>query len=257
MDVNQIFFKALIQVWWLIPLFLLVTAFRLPVVKGYLGELVVRIAGKIMLHRDVYHPHHNVTLMMEDGTTQIDHLYVSKFGVFVVETKNMKGWIFGTEKQSTWTQQIYKNKYKFQNPLRQNYRHTQAVKEILQVEENAVHSVIAFVRDCQLKSKVPSNVTKGIDCIRYIKEMDVELLSDDDVARINSEIQSKKLASTIKTHREHVASLKKRHQSEDAATECPRCKVELVRRERKKGAQAGTFFWGCSSFPKCRFTREI
>ena len=171
------------------------------------------------------HPHHNVTLMMEDGTTQIDHLYVSKFGVFVVETKNMKGWIFGTEKQSTWTQQIYKNKYKFQNPLRQNYRHTQAVKEILQVEENAVHSVIAFVGGCQLKSKVPSNVTKGIDFIKYIKKTDVQLLSDDDVVRINSEIQSKKLASTIKTHRTHVASLKKRHQSEDATTECPRCKV--------------------------------
>ena len=50
-------------------------------------------------------------------------MFVSVFGVFVVETKNMGGWIFGSERNREWTQ-VFPNaeKYKFQNPLRQNYR---------------------------------------------------------------------------------------------------------------------------------------
>ena len=35
---------------------------------------------------------------MPDGTTQIDHIFVSHYGVFVVETKNTSGWIFGNER---------------------------------------------------------------------------------------------------------------------------------------------------------------
>lgn len=257
MEILQTLYKFAIQLWWMFPLFIVVTLSRLPVVKGYFGELIVRLAGRLMLDRNIYYPHHNVTLMMDDGTTQIDHVYVSKFGVFVIETKNMKGWIFGTEKQATWTQQIYKKKFKFQNPLRQNYRHTLAVKQILQVPDDAVHSVIAFVGDCQLKSKIPSNVTKGIGYIRYIKSKDQIVLANEEVDRIGSAIESDKLASTISTHIRHVASLEKRHHIEESDPVCPRCQSTLVRRQRKKGAESGAMFWGCSTFPKCRFTKEI
>lgn len=257
MDALQVLYKVASQFLWMLPLLIVVTIFRLPYVKGYIGELIIKLAGKVMLDRSVYHPHHNVTLMMDDGTTQIDHIYVSKYGVFVIETKNMKGWIFGAEKQATWTQQIYKKTFKFQNPLKQNYRHTLAVKQILQVQDDAVHSVVAFVGDCQLKSNLPANVTKGIDYIRYIRSIDQEVFSHTEVDRIDSVIRTNKLASTISTHTKHIASLKKRHHFEDSDPACPRCQCTLVRRQRKKGAQSGDMFWGCSAFPKCRFTKDI
>ena len=63
---------------------------------------------------------HNVILPGRDGTTQIDHVVVSIYGLFVIETKNMDGWIFGSAEQRTWRQQFFKKKFKFQNPLRQN-----------------------------------------------------------------------------------------------------------------------------------------
>lgn len=64
---------------------------------------------------------HDVMLPTPDGTTQIDHVFVSRFGVFVVETKNMAGWIFGSERGRRWTQVLPGGrKTSFQNPLRQN-----------------------------------------------------------------------------------------------------------------------------------------
>jgi len=42
---------------------------------------------QIFLAKDKYNLIHNVTLLTEDGTTQIDHIVVSQYGVFVIETK--------------------------------------------------------------------------------------------------------------------------------------------------------------------------
>lgn len=50
-----------------------------------------------MLPSSVYRQCHDVTLRTESATTQIDHVFVSVYGVIVVETKDMKGWIFGGE----------------------------------------------------------------------------------------------------------------------------------------------------------------
>ncbi len=50
----------------------------------------------------------SLTVQLQYGTTQIDHLLVSRFGVFVIETKHYNGWIFANPKHPTWTQVIYK-----------------------------------------------------------------------------------------------------------------------------------------------------
>jgi|TARA_A200000159_G_scaffold38471_1_gene34845 restriction system protein len=106
-----------------------------------------------MLNPNTYHLIKNVTLPTDDGSTQIDHIIVSKFGVFVVETKNMKGWIFGNPKQRMWTQKLYKHSSKFQNPLHQNYKHVQTLVSVLGLNDDQVHSVIVFVGDS--KAELP------------------------------------------------------------------------------------------------------
>ena len=93
--------------------------------KGTCGEAIISILLRLSLNRRKYHIIDNVTLKTPDGTTQIDHIVVSRKGVFVIETKNMSGWIFGSEKQVEWTQSFpSKRKYKFKNPIHQNYKHT-------------------------------------------------------------------------------------------------------------------------------------
>src|SRR5690554_4348592 len=118
---------------WLIPLMILGVVLRSPWFKGWFGEQLVRLFAHYQLDRQTYRRLHDVTLTTPDGTTQIDHVFVSPFGIFVVETKNMSGWIFGGEKQAQWTQQIYKRRFRFQNPLRQNYKHLKALEAALGV----------------------------------------------------------------------------------------------------------------------------
>ena len=95
------------QVWgmltWLIPATLLIGLFKSPWAKGQIGELLVRLFAHWQLDKQTYRRLHNVTLNTPDGTTQIDHVFLSPYGIFVLETKNMSGWIFGSEKQAQWT----------------------------------------------------------------------------------------------------------------------------------------------------------
>ena len=131
-----------------------------PTIKGKMGESAVRSRLGKDLDQKIYIPFHDLIIPAGSGTTQIDHIYVSVFGIFVVETKNYTGWIFGSEKQAYWTQTIYKEKHRFQNPLRQNYAHIKALAALLKLPESVFHSVVVFTGDCELKTEMPPNVCR-------------------------------------------------------------------------------------------------
>jgi hypothetical protein len=203
------------NLYWLLPLFLIAGFLKSAWFKGRLGEALVKLAAKLYLDSETYHPIHNVTLPTDDGTTQIDHIFVSRFGLFVVETKNMKGWIFGSARQASWTQKIYKKSYKFQNPLRQNYKHTKTLEAALDIPAEAIHSVIVFVGDSSFKTKMPENVTHGSGYIRYIKSFITTVLTEAQVQTTITAIQSGRLTASWKTDREHVKHLREKHANHD------------------------------------------
>ena len=74
----------------LIPFGILVAILKSSWLKGVVGEIIVNLLAKWSLDKKKYHLLKNVTLPTIDGTTQIDHIIVSIYGVFVVETKNMR-----------------------------------------------------------------------------------------------------------------------------------------------------------------------
>lgn len=92
------------------------------------GEARVSRALKRRFGAPYYHLLNHVTLPLRGGTTQIDHVLVSRFGVFVIETKDYRGWIFGSPHDRYWTQVLFRDKFRFQNPLRQNDKHARAVQ---------------------------------------------------------------------------------------------------------------------------------
>jgi hypothetical protein len=207
LDFSTIFTSLLTnlaQVWYFIPIVLIILFFKSPFGKGLLGEMLVNFAINVWLDKQKYHLIKNVTLPTEDGTTQIDHIVASEFGIFIVETKNMRGWIFGDERQKTWTQKIYKHTSKFQNPLHQNYKHTKAIESGLEIEHGKIFSVIVFVGDSTFKTKMPENVTHTGGFIRYIKSKTNKIISKNEVHRIVSAIESGRLSRTLKTHTQHV-----------------------------------------------------
>lgn len=259
MNFSPISKEALQTLCWLIPimLFLGILSFlRSTRFKGMLGEALVKFAAWFRLPSKTYHALHNVTLPTPDGTTQIDHIFVSCFGIFVVETKNMKGWIFGEEKQKQWTQKFPKESFAFQNPLHQNYKHVKALEALLDVPPNVIHSVVVFMGDSIFKSPMPANVTHGGGYITYITSFRDPVLSEAQVQKAVTQIQSDRLAASWKTHRQHVHRLKKRFHP-NAQRTCPKCGNTMVLRTARQGKNAGKQFWGCSAYPKCKMVQNI
>ncbi len=184
--------------------------------KGILGETVINVAMWVKLDKDIYHRLNNITLPLANGgSTQIDHIIVSKYGIFVIETKNYKGWIFGNEKQKQWTQVIMGQKYKFQNPLRQNYLHIKTLAELLELEMSYFHSMIAFIGECELKTRdeLPEHVlTSGL--ASYVKKKQHQILTEEEVKSIVEQIENNRFTKSWRTNREHKAYLKDKHSNE-------------------------------------------
>ena len=146
-----------------------IVAVKHKTVKGWLGEKITSASMWAMMDQDVYHKIDDIIIPTSNGTTQIDHVVVSKYGIFVIETKNMRGWIFGNADSDRWTQNIFGVKHQFQNPLKQNYRHTRCLADFLKVDHDLMKSVVFFIGDCEFKTPMPRNVINS-GLIPYIKE---------------------------------------------------------------------------------------
>lgn len=251
MDFSPIF-KSLSFLWYLVPIFIFTTIIKSAWFKGMMGEFIINVFATWKLDKDLYHLIKNVTLPTDDGTTQIDHIIVSVYGVFVVETKNLKGWIFGSDNQKTWTQKIYKHTNKFQNPLHQNYKHTKTLQSLLNLEDSQVHSVIVFIGDSEFKTPMPNNVTYGMGYIRYIESKTESVLSRKQVMEITKAIENGRLARTFRNHREHVRHVKTIVAEKETKNLCPKCGSKMIVRKTNKDENKGKQFWGCSRFPRCR-----
>ena len=250
---NMIFNAA----WYLIPIIIFSVMVKSAWFKGVLGEWQVNLLIKFFLDKNDYHLIKNVTLPTEDGTNQIDHIIVSQYGIFVVETKNMKGWIFGGANQKQWTQKIYKHTSKFQNPLHQNYKHVKTLEACLNTKKESVFSVIIFIGDSTFKTKMPDNVAFARGGIEYIKNQKEIVFTNDEVANIVDQIESGRLERGFKTNRQHVKHVKAIVEQKPDTKSCKKCGSEMVLRKATKGKNAGNTFWGCSSFPKCRNILEV
>lgn len=247
--------------WYLIPICIFAIIIKSAWFKGVLGEWQVNLLIKLFLNKNKYHLIKNVTLPTftdgkKQGTTQIDHIIVSQYGIFVVETKNMKGWIFGNENQKQWTQQIFKHKSKFQNPLHQNYKHVKTLEACLFTDNSndntSIFSVIIFIGDSTFKSKMPDNVRFAHGGIRYIKSKTDIVFNTEETQSIIEQIESGRLERSFKTNRQHVKHVREIIEEKPETKSCSKCGEEMVLRKATKGKNAGNEFWGCSAYPNCR-----
>ena len=207
-------FIAIKPLLWLLPLLMMVVAtliLKSPGFKGARGERRVKRLIERRLNPAIYREFSNVTVQIDGGTTQIDHIYVCPFGVLVIETKNMSGWIFGGKNQAQWTQTIYRSKVRFQNPLRQNYLHIKALEALLGLPTGCFKSIVVFAGNCTFKTEMPDEVRTTSDLIDYIHSIDTRIFSDAQVDEICDRIRSVRLEPTRQVHRDHVENLKRRH----------------------------------------------
>ena len=161
-----------------------------------------------------YHLMNHVTIRMDDGTTQVDHILISRFGVFVIETKDYNGWIFANPTEVTWTQVLFRRKFKFQNPILQNKRHVRAVQGLLDfLPPGAIKSVVVFSGEAEFKTETPQGVMTIPELAEYLRHQTEEVMSLNRVQFCVGRLETARLAISRETDVEHIQSLARRHGS--------------------------------------------
>lgn len=196
----------------LLALLILLKIFASPAFKGWLGEALVIRAGLKKLDPSSYRHFHDLYLPRPDGqgSTQIDHVVVSPYGIFVIETKNYRGWIFGSEKQKQWTQQIHRHKNRFQNPLHQNKLHVRALMDFLELPGEKFSPLVFFIGNAQFKTEMPDNVLNH-GLVRWIKNHTTPRLAPSQFEQIASRLDHLDRTTNRRTAaRLHLQAMKKR-----------------------------------------------
>ena len=190
----------------------------------------------------------------ERGTTEVDEILVTPAGIFVIEKKDFGAWIFGSETDEHWTA-VYRNgeKHRFQNPIRQNYRHIKALESYLGVPRSMLSSVVAFSRRSRFMTRLPSKVLVG-DHVAFIRSDENIALDPEEFDAICSRLNVLDTSSDRAAFDRHVQDLGERFES---TTQCPKCGGRLIQRQSRKPGYEGNVFLGCSNFPSCRYIRNL
>ena len=221
--------------------------------KGKAGEYAVsRILDK--LPKDQYRVLNDITIPTPKGSSQIDHLVVSIYGIFVIETKNYDGWIYGGEHAEYWTQNLYGNKYQLYNPILQNAGHIRALRRVLKdYEPLLIIPIVAFSGKVDIKVKIEEA------CVIYwnqismvINQFEEKRLTWSQVNAICDAVYAAQIEPSKEADKQHLKDIRSaREQKFDAIASgrCPRCGGTLVLRKGKYGQ-----FYGCSNYPQCKYT---
>lgn len=193
----------------------------------------------------------------DEETTEIDVLMLHRTGIYVLESKNYSGWIFGNEKDLSWTQSLpNKKKNHFYNPVKQNKTHIMWLNELLGKDVST--SVIVFSERCTLKS-----ITLDSKNIYVVKRNELKSLMNKLVSENNDDVLNNEdleiIYTKLKPYTELTDKEKKEHieRIKNNRLVCPKCGAKLVLRKTTKGNNAGKSFYGCSNFPKCRYVKEL
>ncbi len=200
-----------------------------------------------------YYVINNVTVPMQRGTSQIDHVVVSPYGIFVIETKNYTGFISGSEKSEDWQENFgRRRKYTFRNPIKQNWGHIYALSSYLGLSRAVFKPIVVFSNHASLHIDTTYVPVLTMAHLRsFILNYNQEIIPFTQVEQIYERISQANLTGT-EAGDHHVQFVKETiAQKEDALRQglCPRCGGSLILRRGKYGS-----FYGCSNYPKCKFT---
>lgn len=210
--------------------------------------------GKIL--RNIYVPKDN------GETSEIDVVFITQKGIFVIESKNYSGWIFGNEKDYQWTASLANGeKHRFYNPILQNRTHMKWLQQYL-AEDIPLFSVIAFSERCELKKVTVSSPEVYViqrdelyATIRHIWSENKDILDKQKVEAIYQKLTA--LTNKDEAFKEaHVSAIRQKI-SHDNKSICPRCGKQLVLRTARQGVNSGKQFYGCSGYPQCRYIKNI
>jgi len=235
-------------------------------VKGHAGENWIH--NILMQLPDEYTVFKDVILKTPKGTTQIDHIVVSKYGVFAIETKNYRGEIYGDDNRKYWTQVIvtdvtyrrkwyktytYVKKSRFYNPVKQSLSHAYTIKGYLKDWKYLpVVPIVVFCGEAVLanvESSIP--VIYDNNLLDLIRSYTTSYLTEQEVHDVVTRLDVSNYREVIddRMHVQNLRAVAREENNKIASGICPKCGGTLVLRNGKYGS-----FYGCSNYPKCKYT---
>lgn len=207
----------------------------------------------------------NYMFQGETISVQVDHIVINGNGVFVIETKNYSGKIYGSNSSENWTQIIrtkrryyrrnhshtktYIDKYAIRNPIKQNAGHIYQLSKILP-EGIKFHNIVVLVQgniaDVSAENVISPN---GLNFVLNPKKGN-RVLNSSQINEIYEILCSKSIGDKV-SNKQHVREIQEMLYDVNNYI-CPRCKGSLVLRNGKYGQ-----FYGCSNYPKCKFTKQL
>ena len=229
--------------------------FRLPEVVGRRGERRVSKALST-LDPSRFRILNDILMASPERSSQIDHLVFSRRGIFVIETKNFRGWIHGNENSNMWTQTIYRRRYRFPNPIQQNLSHVRILREVLKISSHIpIYPIVVFAGSAELKNvDVNAPVIYTHELTSLIERTGTDVLANEQMEELFDQVRQKNLMSK-EDRKIHLSSIRTKVEKAQVKTEnrvCPRCGGKLILR---KGSYSE--FFGCGNYPKCRFTLSL
>lgn len=185
-----------------------------PSYRGWWGEYKVNLMLKLCLGRE-YSIISNAIYrgMTREDTTQVDHVVVSRYGIFVLETKCLKGRIIvDPSNDANWLQIVGRRKYRLQNPLRQNYSHVKAVQRITGVHTSKIHSYAVMAGTARFDGGYPERVYGVWGAMRKIQSCRDPVFSKSHVEELKRALIRRRVKLGLFGTRKHVENLQRRAQ---------------------------------------------
>ena len=222
--------------------------------KGVAGEKhVANLLSK--LPQKEYKIINNLLISQNGNTTQIDHVVVSEYRIFVIETKFYQGQIYGGTNSDYWTQNIYGNKYSLRNPIHQNHGHIHALTALLpNIHPDLFIPLVTFSRQASVSCADNKTVVYWDQLNEVILSYQRKWLTSDDAEKAYEVLLAANIDSP-ENRVSHVENVKKQIANREEVVAngyCPRCGGKLVLRNGKYGK-----FYGCINYPRCRYTHQV
>ena len=219
-----------------------------PKVVGWFGEHWTKQALR-KLPKQIYKVINDVMIKLDDKTHQIDHIVVSKYGIFVIETKQYNGYITGSKYDKKWVKHYRGGKVcYYTNPISQNYGHVKTIQELFNLNDNQVFNIVCIPSRAKLNIKHDGELVNNVSiCDKIESYKDVVIDNPQEIVEI---LKSKNIDDILQRQR-HNINTKKQVEKIDSRDSCPQCGGKLVLRKGYSN------FLGCSNYPKCKYTRKI
>jgi hypothetical protein len=189
----------MIHALWIVPLVLLIAFLSSPRFRGDIAQTRVRRLLATGLEKNRYTVFNDISLPSGGGTMHIDHLVVSRFGIFVIESQYVRGWVSGEEFQDRWKLYHWNRFTRIDNPLHRNALQVDAVAKLLKVPSRTIHSLVVLVGQKGFKSAMPERLLSPERLLPYMRKKAHQLMEGEEADRVLATIGASRIQPSVRS----------------------------------------------------------